>query len=117
MGVAYITGASGGLFCGKLLDYSGRRFTVILAVLLFGGGALACCISTSADLLVLGRIVMGAGGGIAQVAAPILLAEIAPASHRGAITSLGEVSEGLGVVWGAVVGWYSSPLSPEPLHP
>ena len=106
MGVAYITGALGGLFCGKLLDYSGRRFTVILAVLLFGGGALACCISTSADLLVLGRIVMGAGGGIAQVAAPILLAEIAPAAHRGAITSLGEVSEGLGVVWGAVVGWY-----------
>ena len=50
MGVAYITGALGGLFCGKLLDYSGRRFTVILAVLLFGGGALACCISTSAEL-------------------------------------------------------------------
>ena len=106
MGVAYISGALGGLFCGKLLDYSGRRFTVILAVLLFAGGALACCISTSADLLVLGRIVMGAGGGIAQVAAPILLAEISPAAHRGAIVSLGEVSEGLGVVWGAVIGWY-----------
>ena len=57
-------------------------------------------------MLVLGRIVMGAGGGIAQVAAPILLAEISPAAHRGAIVSLGEVSEGLGVVWGAVIGWY-----------
>ena len=48
---------------------------------------------------------MGAGGGIAQVAAPILLAEIAPAANRGAIVALGEVSEGLGVVWGAVIGW------------
>ena len=38
MSVAYISGALGGLFCGKLLDYSGRRFTVILAVLLFAAG-------------------------------------------------------------------------------
>ena len=68
--------------------------------------ALACCISSRPDLLILGRVVMGTGGGIAQVAAPILLAEISPAAHRGAIVALGEVSEGLGVVWGAVIGWW-----------
>ena len=100
MGVAYISGALGGLFCGKLLDYSGRRFTVILAVLLFAGGALACCISTSSDLLVIGRIVMGAGGGIAQVSAPILLAEISPAAETDADDAEAEAEAGrVALIW------------------
>ena len=77
----------GSLAGGEMADRLGRKRTVLVAGALFTVGAAVQYFAPDAAVLVIGRLVIGAGVGVAAVAAPLYAAELAPANLRGRFVS------------------------------
>ncbi len=77
----------GALVAGTLADRIGRRAAVTVAAVLFVAGALIEAAAPSPAVLVVGRLVVGFGVGVASVAAPLYAAEMAPTRVRGRFVS------------------------------
>ncbi len=91
-------GALGGsLLGGYLADHYGRKKAVLIAGLLFMTGALLQAFAPNVFLLVVGRLVVGFGVGVAAVAAPLYGAELAPAAHRGRFVSAYQLAITIGI--------------------
>ena len=91
-------GAMGGaLVAGALADRLGRRATILLASVLFTLGALVEALAPGSAVLVLGRLAVGFGVGVASVAAPLYAAEMAPARLRGRFVSLYQLAITIGI--------------------
>ncbi|XP_024526669.1 inositol transporter 1 isoform X1 [Selaginella moellendorffii] len=73
---------------GKMSDRFGRRPVLIVADALFVVGAVLMAAATSATLLIVGRVFVGLGVGVASMTAPLYIAEASPASKRGGLVSL-----------------------------
>ncbi len=87
----------GALAAGFLADHLGRRLTILLAAGTFVVGALLEALAPGSGVLVVGRLVVGAGVGIASVAAPLYGAEMAPARLRGRFVSLYQMAITVGI--------------------
>ena len=87
----------GALAAGAVADRVGRRRTILLAALLFVAGSLIEALAPDAYVLVVGRVVIGLGVGVASVAAPLYAAEMAPARLRGRMVSLYQLAITLGI--------------------
>lgn len=79
---------AGALVAGYLTKAIGRKHTLILSALLFFISAWGSGIADSLNVLVIYRIIGGVGIGFASMAAPMYIAEISPAAHRGKMVSL-----------------------------
>jgi sugar porter (SP) family MFS transporter len=91
-------GALGGsLLGGYLADHYGRKRAVLIAGLLFIAGALLQALAPHVFILVLGRLLVGFGVGVAAVAAPLYGAELAPAAHRGRFVSAYQLAITIGI--------------------
>ncbi len=88
---------AGALLAGVLSERLGRRVTILLAALIFVVGALLEALAPDTGVLVVGRLVLGAGVGIASVAAPLYSAENAPARVRGRFVSLYQMAITIGI--------------------
>ena len=82
---------------GELAERLGRRMTILLAAVIFVVGALLEALAPDIAVLVVGRLVLGAGVGIASVAAPLYGAENAPARVRGRFVSLYQMAITIGI--------------------
>jgi len=78
---------AGSLVAGELGDRLGRKRAILIAGALFTLGAAIQWIAPSALVLVAGRLIIGAGVGMAAVSAPLYAAELAPAQLRGRFVS------------------------------
>jgi sugar porter (SP) family MFS transporter len=87
----------GSLAGGYLADRYGRRRAVLIAGLLFILGALLQALAPDVSLLVIGRLVVGVGVGVAAVAAPLYGSELAPAAHRGRFVSAYQLAITIGI--------------------
>jgi sugar porter (SP) family MFS transporter len=87
----------GALVAGALTERLGRRFTILLSAAIFVAGALLESLAPDTFVLVVGRLVLGAGVGIASVAAPLYGAENAPAELRGRFVSLYQMAVTIGI--------------------
>ena len=71
-------------FCrGLSPSKAGRKKALFLSALMFGVGSLVSAFANSGIQLVIGRFLLGLGGGIATIVAPIYLVETAPSETRG----------------------------------
>ncbi|GJQ13561.1 hypothetical protein GpartN1_g5352.t1 [Galdieria partita] len=68
--------------------YFGRRFTICLAAVFSTGACIWEAVSPSWQVFIPGRIILGFSYGMIGETAPVYLAEMSPASIRGAIVSL-----------------------------
>ncbi len=71
--------AFGGWFCDRL----GREKTMILGALILGMGAFMTAVAGSITLFTIFRIVCGFAVGLAAMASPLYIAEVAPPRMRG----------------------------------
>jgi SP family galactose:H+ symporter-like MFS transporter len=98
----------GALAGGELADNIGRRRAVLIAGSLFTVGAAIQAFAPDAAILVVGRLVIGAGVGVAAVAAPLYAAELAPASWRGRFVSAYQLAITVGIFLAYLIdGWLS----------
>lgn len=91
IGTINIYSLVGSAVAGRTSDWIGRRYTIVLAGVIFFAGAILMGFSSNFSVLMVGRFVAGIGVGYALMIAPVYSAEVAPASIRGFLTSFPEV--------------------------
>ena len=108
---------------GKLGDLIGRKSLLIAAILLFMAGSVVGAIAGDMNLLIVGRVIQGLGGGGLLILSQAIIADVVPARERGkymgvmgavfAISSVagpllgGWFTEGIGWRW---TFWINIPL-------
>ena len=98
----------GALAGGELADRIGRKRTVLIAGAMFTLGALVQSLAPDTVILVTGRLIVGAGVGVAAVAAPLYAAELAPTTLRGRFVSAYQLAITAGIFLAYLVdGWLS----------
>lgn len=106
VGCALVGSISGVIFAGALSDRFGRKWTMILAAILFTVSAAGCAISANLDQLVIFRIVGGIGIGIVSIVCPLYISEVSPASHRGRMVSLYQLAVTVGFLGAYLMNYY-----------
>lgn len=71
------------MLAGSLSDKYGRKPTLLVADFCLTVGALLMFVAGSINLLMLGRVVVGIGVGMASIIVPIYLSEVSPVELRG----------------------------------
>ncbi len=87
----------GALIAGGMADRYGRRITILLAAALFTAGAAVEAFAPGTAILVIGRLIVGFGVGVASVAAPLYAAEQAPSHLRGRFVSTYQLAITIGI--------------------
>ena len=99
----------GALAGGELADRIGRKRAVLIAGALFTLGAAVQAFAPVTTVLVSGRLIIGAGVGVAAVAAPLYAAELAPALWRGRFVSAYQLAITIGIFLAYLIdGWLSA---------
>ena len=80
-----IVGAAVG---GWINDRFGRRKAILLADTLFFIGSAVMAAATNPSILIVGRVFVGLGVGMASMASPLYISEASPTRVRGALVSL-----------------------------
>ena len=88
----------GSLTGGFLVDFFGRKTSIILDSLIFCSGALILIFSENFWLLVVGRFVIGYGVSLSATAECVYVSEIAPSGRRGMFVSLNEMGICIGLL-------------------
>ncbi|KAK7310320.1 hypothetical protein RJT34_07766 [Clitoria ternatea] len=83
-GAGAIVGAAAG---GWINDAYGRKKATIVADVVFTVGAIVMAAAPDPYILILGRVLVGLGVGVASVTAPVYIAESSPSEIRGALVS------------------------------
>lgn len=97
---------------GRLGDMFGKRRMLVATLATYGCGAVLCALAPTLPLLVVGRVIMGGGGGMVPLAYAIARDELAcdrVSKAMGSIAMMIGLGAGLGMVTGGVlvdrVGW------------
>ena len=93
----------GAAFAGRLSDRLGRRRLIIIAAVVFTGGALLAAFAPTVWVLIAARVIIGLGVGSAALVVPLYLSEIAPTEVRGAVTSLNQLMVVCGILAAFIV--------------
>lgn len=88
---------AGALGTGYLSDRFGRRRLLLLAGAIYAGGALGAALAPTVTALIGFRLLLGLAVGVSSVVVPLYLAELAPTSVRGALTSLNQLMIAIGI--------------------
>jgi sugar porter (SP) family MFS transporter len=100
--VGSVTGAALG---GLLGDRFGRRHMIMLAAIIFGVGAVLTAFTPNLTILIIGRIIVGVGIGIASFISPMYISEVAPKSIRGTLVFLNQLALTLGILLAYLVDY------------
>lgn len=97
--------AVGALLGGRLADLFGRRKLLIVTAIIFGVGAIVCAAATSPAILVIGRIIVGLGIGLASGTVPVYISEVSPPEARGWQVSLFQLAITVGILLAYIVDY------------
>ncbi|HKH76716.1 MAG TPA: MFS transporter, partial [Rubrobacteraceae bacterium] len=89
---------------GRAADVFSIRRAFTVGLLAFAAGSLICASAPSLGMLVLGRIVQGAGGAAIPALSSVSVAKILPPGERGMALGLIVSSVGIGAAIGPIVG-------------
>ncbi len=103
--IMLISAMGGALAGGSLADYLGRKKTLFVSVVFFFFGTIILMKANALSALLLGRFVTGIGVGIVCIAAPLYIAEMSPASSRGALVTLAQLMTTIGILVAYVVAY------------
>jgi sugar porter (SP) family MFS transporter len=94
---------------GSLSDRFGRRKMLLITSVVFIAGALVCAAAGSIQILILGRVVVGMGIGLASSVVPLYISEISPAKARGWQVSLFQLAITVGILAAYVADYAFTP--------
>ncbi|KAK3102302.1 hypothetical protein FSP39_010349 [Pinctada imbricata] len=99
------------LVAGSLVDRFGRKKVIMSASVIFTIGAVVMAMSPTdkKEILLAGRLIVGAGIGFASMSVPIYVAEAAPADIRGALVTVFQLFITIGILVSSLIaGAFSS---------
>jgi sugar porter (SP) family MFS transporter len=88
----------GCLISGKITDMIGRKKIIIITSVIFICGALLSGSAPDARFLIISRLFLGIGIGIASYSVPLYIAEISPARNRGALVTINQLMITVGIL-------------------
>lgn len=86
---------------GWIIDTFGRKKGMFFSGFLFTISAIGCAFPINMEFLITARLVGGIGVGVASMATPIYIAEIAPPSIRGSLVSINQVA----IIFGMILAY------------
>lgn len=93
---------------GKLGDKFGRKPLLVIAIVLFMVGSVVGALSGAMDILILGRVVQGLGGGGLMVLSQAIIADVVPARERGVYMAWMSAAFAVSSVAGPLLGgWFT----------
>ncbi|OAY60717.1 probable polyol transporter 6 [Manihot esculenta] len=101
-GILNLCALAGSLLAGRTSDYIGRRYTIVVACVIFMLGSILMGYGPNYGILMTGRCVAGIGVGFALMIAPVYSAEVSSPSSRGFLTSLPELGISIGILLGYI---------------
>ncbi|XP_043710107.1 probable polyol transporter 6 [Telopea speciosissima] len=101
-GTLNLSALVGSAIAGRTSDMIGRRYTIVVASLIFLIGAILMGYSPNYAILMTGRCIAGVGVGFSLMIAPVYSTEISSSSHRGALSSLPEICISVGILTGYI---------------
>ncbi|KAI3451720.1 hypothetical protein Pfo_008385 [Paulownia fortunei] len=101
-GILNLCALVGSLCAGRTSDYIGRRYTIVVAAIIFMLGSILMGYAPNYGVLLAGRCTAGVGVGFALMIAPVYAAEISSANTRGFLSSLPEIGISVGILLGYV---------------
>ncbi|KAJ1427136.1 Sugar/inositol transporter [Sesbania bispinosa] len=78
----------GAAFGGWMNDKLGRKKSILTADVLFFAGAIVMAVAPAPWVIIIGRVLVGLGVGMASMTAPLYISEASPASIRGALVCI-----------------------------
>eukprot|EP01147_Barroeca_monosierra_P001071 gene1071-4302_t len=82
---------------GYIVDFFGRRDTIIGNSIIFIVGAVFMCTAVNLELLLIGRIIVGFAVSLSATSEIIFISEIAPPTKRGMLVSVNEMGITIGI--------------------
>ncbi|KAI0537961.1 major facilitator superfamily domain-containing protein [Xylaria digitata] len=101
-----ISNAASQPISGRLTDIFGRGPGLVFANLAFTLGNLICALATSQQVMILGRLIAGIGGGGLMSIPTFLASDLIPLRKRGVVGGIANIWYGCGTMVGAVLGGY-----------
>ncbi len=95
-------------FSAILANYIGRKTTLFISVFFFLAGCLLSAFGPHYTALLIGRLFVGIGSGIAIVVAPTYLVEVAPVESRGSALNLNQIGIASGSLLAYAAGYFFS---------
>lgn len=89
---------------GRVADVFSLRRAFTVGLVLFAFGSLLCALAPSLPLLVVGRIVQGAGGAAIPALSSVSVVKVLPPGERGGAIGLIVSSVGIGAAVGPILG-------------
>ncbi len=89
---------------GKMSIIFGRKWSLLLAIVLFEAGSLMCALANDIDVLIGGRILAGIGGGGIQTLVFIVSSELTPINQRPLVFVILGLSFACSSVTGPLIG-------------
>jgi sugar porter (SP) family MFS transporter len=89
---------TGCLIAGSMAERLGRKPALLTAALVFALSSLAMAFSPNRDLFIASRFSAGIGVGMASMLSPMYIAELAPASFRGRLVAINQLTIVLGIL-------------------
>ncbi|XP_043693295.1 sugar transport protein 8-like [Telopea speciosissima] len=108
----YISALVFSFVASYLCNKFGRRLTMRLAGVFFLVGALLDGFAVNLPMLIIGRVLLGAGVGSANQSVPLFISEIAPANIRGALNILFQLCVTIGILVANLVSYFVSKIHP-----
>jgi SP family galactose:H+ symporter-like MFS transporter len=101
----------GAFIGGSLADRYGRRRMILIAAIIFAGGAIGTSLSMDVITLITGRIIVGIAIGMASFIAPLYISEMSPPKIRGSLVSFNQLFITIGIVISYLVDYALSPIN------
>ncbi len=101
-----LVGCAAGVLCvGPLSDRFGRRLPLFLSAVLFLASAAGTALPDQVWVFILFRFLGGVGIGVASIATPMYIAEIAPARVRGRLVAVNQIAIVLGIAATSIINY------------
>lgn len=95
----------GGVISGRSADHFGRKTMLMTDAVIFIIGTGLTIIATTVTELVIGRLIVGIGIGLATYVAPIYISETAPREKRGVLVALNQLAITTGILIAYLVNY------------
>ena len=97
-GVVLVGAVLGAAGSGRLADRLGRRGLMIVTAAVFLVGVLVTAFAPGVAVLIVGRVIVGVGIGVASYLGPLYISEISPAALRGSLVAFNQLLLTLGIL-------------------